>query len=95
MRSMTVAAVVAAGLLVAGAPGPAQAAGPMQGCTSVPASQWLTLDQLKSNVESQGYVVWKGKISNSCAEIAAYPTNTGGLERLFVDPSSGRIVQVR
>ena len=93
MRSFTVAALVAAGFLVAGATTPASAAA--QGCTTAPEGQWLTMDQIKSNVEAQGYVVWKGKISNSCAEIAAYPSRTGALERLLVDPASGRIVEVR
>jgi hypothetical protein len=93
MRLFTVAAVVTAASLAGGIPARAMAA--PGGCTSAPENEWLPLDQLKSKVQAQGYVVWKGRIENGCAEIAAYPTNTGALDRLFVDPSTGRIVEVR
>ncbi len=74
---------------------PARAMGPAGSCASGPESQWLSLDQLKAKVEAQGYVVWKGRIENGCAEIAAYPSHTGALDRLRVDPSSGQIVDGR
>jgi hypothetical protein len=95
MRSAAVVALFAAGVAVAGVVSPARAAGPAQGCASAPESQWRSIDQLKSDVAAQGFVVWKGRISNSCAEIAAYPSSTGALERLLVDPATGRIVEVR
>lgn len=95
MRIVTVAALGAAGILAAGAVGPVLAAAPSQGCTAAPESQWLSMEQLKSDVAAQGFVVWKGRITGSCAEIAAYPSNTGALEKLRVDPATGRIVEVR
>jgi hypothetical protein len=95
MRSLTVAALAAAGVLAAGIPGLARAADPAGGCTTAPAAEWLTIDQLKARVAAQGYVIWKGRIDNGCADIAAYPSRTGALERLRVDPSSGRIVETR
>ncbi len=92
MRNFTLAAVAAAVMVGGGAAGPVSAASAAQGCTTAPAGQWQTIDQLKNDVATQGYVVWKGRISNSCAEIAAYPSRTGALERLLVDPATGRIV---
>lgn len=92
MRRLTLAALAAAMMVVGGAAGPLWAASPAQGCTTAPEGQWQTIDQLKNDVTAQGYVVWKGRISNSCAEITAYPSSTGALERLRVDPATGRIV---
>ncbi len=95
MRSFKVFALVAAVILVAGILAPTGAVGAEGGCTTAPESQWLSIDQLKAKVAAQGFVVWKGRIENGCAEIAAYPSDTGALDRLRVDPSSGQIVDGR
>ena len=93
MRLFAVTVIVTTGMLATCIS--ARATEPAGGCTAAPESQWLSIDQLKAKVAAQGYVVWKGRIENGCAEIAAYPSHTGALDRLRVDPSSGQIVDGR
>ena len=61
-----------------------------QSCTTVPQSQWLTMDALQSKVEALGYKVQKAKLKNACGELYALDKNGNRVE-LFVDPTSGHI----
>lgn len=95
MHSSTVLAVIYAGILAGGIVEPVRANGVSGRCTTAPPSDWLSIDEIKSKVQAQGYVVWKGRIEEGCADISAYPSATGALERLRVDPSNGRIIDTR
>lgn len=60
-------------------------------CTTAPQNQWLSLQDLQSKVEAQGYKVQKAKLKKACGEI--YTIDKAGKRvELFVDPTSGAIV---
>jgi hypothetical protein len=63
-------------------------------CTTVPESQWLSLDALQSKVEQVGFKVQKSKLSRGCAEFYA-TAQTGERMELFVDPATGTIIDGR
>lgn len=87
MRKIAViAAVVALGAVSA-----AQAGSLGRPCTSVPESQWLTLDALKAKAEALGYRVQKAKIKAACGEIYVRD-QAGARAELFMDPATGAVV---
>ena len=85
---------IAAALAYLSAVSIAQAGSLGRPCTAAPETQWLPLEELKANVEAQGYKVQKAKLKAACGEIYALDKN-GARTELFVDPSSGQIVAVR
>jgi hypothetical protein len=60
-------------------------------CTSVPQSQWLSLEAIQAKVEALGYKVQKAKLKAACGELYAIDKNGSRVE-LFVDPTSAAIV---
>ena len=61
-------------------------------CTTEPQAKWMTLDALQGKVEALGYKVQKAKLKAACGEIYALDPN-GARTELFVDPTSGDIVE--
>jgi hypothetical protein len=88
MRIATRLALLAATF---GLTGLAEAGGFDKVCTSAPQSQWLTIGELQSKVEAQGYKVQKAKLKNACGELYATDKNGNRVE-LFVDPTNGAII---
>lgn len=88
MRPITAVLIAAA---VLGTAATASAGSLGRPCTSAPESQWLSLDQLRSKVEAQGYEVRKAKLKKACGEFYTRDKNGNQVE-LFVDPTSGAIV---
>lgn len=80
---------VAAGLL--GTIALAQAGSLGRPCTAAPQDQWLSIDALRSRVETLGYKVQKAKLKNACGELYTIDKNGSRVE-LFVDPTDGSIV---
>jgi hypothetical protein len=80
---------VAAGLL--GTIALAQAGSLGRPCTAAPQDQWLSIDALRSKVETLGYKVQKAKLKNACGELYTIDKNGSRVE-LFVDPTDGSIV---
>ena len=86
-----IAIIAAAALVSIGVLPIAQAESLGRPCTTVPESQWLPLEVLKAKVEAQGFRVQKAKLKAACGEIYALDKN-GARTELFVDPSSGEVV---
>jgi len=72
--------------------GSAQAKSLGRPCTTVPESQWLSLQELQQKIGALGYNVRKAKLSKGCAEFYIRD-NIGEKIELFVDPSNGHIVE--
>jgi hypothetical protein len=89
-----IAIIAAAGLLSISGLSSARAESLGRPCTTVPESQWLSLEALKAKVEAEGYKVQKAKLKAACGEIYALDKN-GARTELFVDPSSGQIVAIK
>jgi hypothetical protein len=70
---------------------PAQAGSFGQPCTTVPQSQWLSIEALQVKVEALGYKVQKAKLKNACGELYTLD-KSGNRVELFVDPASGKIM---
>jgi hypothetical protein len=88
MRKVTLIAAAAALTVTASA---ADASSWGKPCTSVPETQWLSVQALQSKVELQGYKVQKAKLKKACGEF--YTLDKAGAEvELFVDPTNGSIV---
>lgn len=85
-------AIITAAIVGLSAVSTAQANSLGRPCTSAPESQWLSLDTLKAKAEAQGYKVQKAKLKAACGEIYALNRN-GARTELFVDPTSGDIVE--
>ncbi|RDV03224.1 PepSY domain-containing protein [Undibacter mobilis] len=60
-------------------------------CTSAPQNQWLSMQQLQSKLEGQGYTVRKAKLAKACGEFYTIDKNGSQVE-LFLDPTNGQIV---
>ncbi len=60
-------------------------------CTTAPESQWLSIEQLRTRVEAQGFTVKKAKLKKACGELYTLDKNGERVE-LFVDPTDGKIV---
>lgn len=60
-------------------------------CTAAPENQWLSIKELQTKVEAQGYSVRKAKLKNACGELYTLDKNGKRVE-LFVDPTNGAIV---
>ncbi|SCZ06555.1 PepSY domain-containing protein [Microvirga guangxiensis] len=88
MRTITM--IAAATVILVGVSG-TQASSLGRPCTTMPQSQWLSVEALKAKTEAMGYKVQKAKISKACGEIYALDQNNTRTE-LFVDPTSGEIV---
>ena len=88
MRIVTLLALLAATF---GLTALAEAGGFGKACTSAPQTQWLSIGDLQSKVEAQGYKVQKAKLKNTCGELYATDKNGNRVE-LFVDPTNGAII---
>lgn len=91
MRILILTVAALAGL---GGVSVAQASNLGRPCTTAPQSQWLSLDALQSKVEEIGFKVQKSKLSKDCAEFYV-TTQPGTRMELFVDPSTGTIIDGR
>lgn len=69
----------------------AQAGSLGRACTAVPQSQWLSIKELQTKVEAQGYTVKKAKLKKACGELYTLDKDGKRVE-LFVDPTNGKIV---
>ena len=83
--------VFALAVMMLGLTGTAQASGFGRPCTNAPQSQWLSIKDLQTKVEAQGYKVRKAKLKKACGELYALDKN-GNRTELFVDPTNGKIV---
>jgi hypothetical protein len=63
-------------------------------CTTVPRTQWLSLETLHRNVETVGFSVRKGELKGRCARFLVL-AKTGDPMELSVDPATGTIVDGR
>jgi hypothetical protein len=88
MRKLAFITTAASLLIIASA---AQAGSWGKPCTSVPETQWLSMQALQSKVEAQGYKVQKAKLKKACGEFYTLD-KTGAEVELFVDPTNGTIV---
>ena len=88
MRKFTIFTVAAALLATAAA---AHAGSLGRPCTTVPESQWLSIQALQAKVEALGYRVRKAKLKKACGELYTLDKNGQRVE-LFVDPANGKIV---
>lgn len=88
MRKLT---VFAATTLIVAIPAIAQAGSLGRPCTSASQDKWLSVQELQSKVEAQGFKVQKAKLKNACGELYTID-RTGGRVELFVDPTNGEIV---
>lgn len=69
----------------------AQAGSLGRACTTAPEAQWLSIKELQTKVEAQGYTVKKAKLKKACGELYTLDKNGKRVE-LFVDPTNGKIV---
>jgi hypothetical protein len=60
-------------------------------CTNAAPEKWLSIAELQSKAEAQGYTVEKAKLKKACGEIYARD-KAGGRVELFLDPTNGEIV---
>jgi hypothetical protein len=88
MRNFTIFTVVAALLATTAI---AQAGSLGRPCTAAPESQWLSINELRTKVEAQGYTVKKAKLKKACGEFYTLDKNGQRVE-LFIDPTDGEIV---
>lgn len=88
MRKLVLLTAAAAILSASGA---AYAGSLGRPCTNAPESQWLSIQQLQSKIEGQGYKVRKAKLAKACGEFYSIDKNGNQVE-LFLDPTNGQIV---
>ena len=88
MRKLT---VFTAATLIVAVPVIAQAGSLGRPCTSASQDKGLSVQELQSKVEAQGFKVQKAKLKNACGELYTID-RTGGRVELFVDPTNGEIV---
>ena len=67
-----------------------QAASEHSRCTTGPAAEWLSFDQMASKLKEQGYTVRKLERSHGCYEVKATDTNGVRVE-FYVDPTTAKI----
>lgn len=77
-------------LLLAGAA--THAAPPPPPCTDAPRTQWLSDEQLLSEVRRMGYKLKRYEQDRQCVEVEGWDRN-GQRVALRVDPATARIVQ--
>ena len=88
MRKLVLLTAAAA---ILGASGAAYAGSLGRPCTNAPESQWLSMQQLQSKIEGQGYKVRKAKLAEACGEFYTID-KSGNRVELFLDPTNGQIV---